>query len=153
MAKKSRKGDLADIEHIIRERLGNVKNNVVRATARATQIVQKEAVDKISSGGRSGRQDLKKSGKIHTASAPGEYPKTDDGELIRSIFTNIETKGSVVVGQIICDAAHGAPLEFGTMHMDPRPFMQPSLDSKSGEIFQIYAQEGYLKTTRGGGVN
>ena len=101
---KNRKGDLEDITKIIEHRLNMVKNNVVRATARSTQIVQKEAVERIQEGGRTGKVYLVgKSKKEHIASAPGEYPKTMRGELVRSIFTNLETKGTAVVGQIICD--------------------------------------------------
>ena len=66
----------------------------------------------------------------HVAAGAGESPNTDTGALVRSISTEIEGN-SVFVGTSL---EYAAWLEFGTINMKPRPFLQKALDSKQSKI-------------------
>jgi len=85
-------------------------------------------------------QKEKKTGRIyrksknveHQASAPGEPPAVDTGELLRSIMFDVH-KFAVEIG-----VAGGAPyaehLEFGTKKMKPRPFIDPAVEKHKQAI-------------------
>ena len=139
----SKRGDFNTINEILEARFKKIKPNVKRAMFRSTTLVQRKMIENIDGGSRSGRS-YKRGTKIHTASAPGEFPKTDRGELVRSITTNIEDKNTVVVGQIIASADHAQALEFGTTKMKKRPFMQRTLDQQTRRVHKIFQEEGYL---------
>lgn len=66
-----------------------------------------------------------KSGRMygtHQASAPGEYPAVWFGEL----FDSITVKKTPRQVRLIVNAKHGVYLEYGTVHMAPRPFIAPA---------------------------
>ncbi|MFN3650093.1 MAG: hypothetical protein ACK47B_10985 [Armatimonadota bacterium] len=66
--------------------------------------------------------------KGHQASAPGEAPATDTGNLAASITTK---KTGLLRAQVTVGAECGAALEFGTADgkIAPRPFLQPAVDA------------------------
>ncbi|TBG37156.1 hypothetical protein ELG78_09255 [Rhizobium leguminosarum] len=77
----------------------------------------------ISGGGRSGRTYRRRS-VTHQASAPGEFPKTDTGELVASLFFRVAAnKLSAFFGTKL---AKGKYLEFGTSRMRARPWLRPT---------------------------
>ena len=87
--------------------------------------IQRIAVEEIGSGGRTGRK-YRRGGKMHTASAAGEYPATDTGNLAQNIFINIDVGG--LSGVVESKANYSSFLEFGTSKMAARPFMFPSAE-------------------------
>lgn len=98
---------------------------------KAALMIDSEAKKNIQSGGRSGRI-YKRRSVTHQASAPGEYPKTDTGKLVRNIFTERRGLLHYVVGSRGSGAPHGRHLEFGTLHMRPRPWLSRAIrDVKS----------------------
>lgn len=74
------------------------------------------------------------SGKGHVPSAPGEPPNADTHLLDRSIQTVLVVPLRV---QVIADAPYAVALERGTAKMAPRPFMQPALNAKRGEVVAL----------------
>lgn len=64
--------------------------------------------------------------KTHRASAPGEAPAIDYGNLRSGISVEMTGETTAMVGVA---ADYGAPLEFGTRKMAARPFMRPSVDA------------------------
>lgn len=68
----------------------------------------------------------------HQASAPGEAPAVDTGQLLRTILFEAGNN-TLEVG-----SAGGAPysefLEDGTKNMEPRPFLQPAVDKNTKKI-------------------
>lgn len=65
--------------------------------------------------------------KVHRASAPGESPAVDLGNLRAGIFADRLGSGpSAIVG---VPAEYGVPLEFGTRDIRKRPFIRPALDA------------------------
>lgn len=74
------------------------------------------------------------SGKRHIASKPGEPPNRDTGTLDNNIETVLVAPLRVEVSS---NAAHSAPLEFGTSKMAARPFMRPAAQKKRAEATRI----------------
>ena len=83
-----------------------------------------EAKTSIIRGAKTGR--IYKRGSVtHQASAPGESPANDLGNLVNSIKASPVDNSEV---DLIADAPYAAHLEYGTRNMEPRPFMQPAVD-------------------------
>lgn len=64
--------------------------------------------------------------KLHRASAPGEAPATDTGNLVRNIGFNVDASNKSAT--VTSRARYSAALEFGTNDgkILPRPFMNPA---------------------------
>lgn len=81
---------------------------------------------------KSGRHyKVSKTGRDHVASAPGESPAIDTGLLANSIDYAMTGETSAVVGS---GAEYAIHLEFGTVRIAPRPFMQPAFESAVSEF-------------------
>ena len=106
----------------------NPKNNAMEAVHRGTDIVRNTAVESITAGGTGITYQKYNPQRTHTASAPNKPPASDTGFLVSQITTSVQPRrdGSVV-GQIVSAAPYSKPLEFGTVNMLPRPFLQPCL--------------------------
>ncbi|MFH0980642.1 MAG: hypothetical protein V2A79_03775 [Planctomycetota bacterium] len=72
-------------------------------------------------GGKSGRMYGQ-----HQASAPGEAPAIDTGQLADSIQT--EVSGSK--GMVYTNSEHGPHMEWGTHDISPRPFFAPAAEAE-----------------------
>lgn len=61
----------------------------------------------------------------HTASAPGEPPAPDTGQLraATQADTNVRREGSDLVGRVVANKEYALALEKGTERMAARPFM------------------------------
>jgi HK97 gp10 family phage protein len=112
------------------EKMGSVgKREARRAVYATAEEVRNDALKSISREQSIGRTYTKigKNGrpKKHIASAPGDAPNTDDGELVRSIkLDTVPMQASAAVGTPL---PKGAWLEFGTRYMEPRPWLIPAL--------------------------
>ena len=94
-----------------------------RAVFLGCEEIRTIAVNGIKDGIKTGKK-YPRGGKTHTASAAGEYPAADLGNLDGNINTNILLGG--LVGIVESKAAYSSSLEFGTSRMAARPFMLPS---------------------------
>ena len=90
---------------------------VVEITARS---IERKVKTGLSRGGRSGRT-YQRRGITHQASAAGEYPKTDTGALVASVFTDISGLFATVGSNLV----YSAHLEYGTRNMSARPMWGP----------------------------
>lgn len=73
-----------------------------------------------------GKENL---GKFHQASAPGEPPANDTGDLQKSIMSKMDSiVPSKPAAVVWTDLKYGKYLEFGTEKIEPRPFMTPALE-------------------------
>lgn len=63
--------------------------------------------------------------RTHRASAPGEAPATDTGNLVNSGYAKRARRGLWHVG---FHAEYARPLEFGTPKILPRPFLRPAVE-------------------------
>jgi HK97 gp10 family phage protein len=110
--------------------------DVVARKAVQTTIKRIEGRAKASlSGPRSGREYKRgKNGMIvHRASAPGEAPATDTGNLANSIRSRMtgKTEGEVTVG-----AEYATALELGSVYIAPRPFFAPAVKAEWPEFLK-----------------
>lgn len=117
------------------QRIGAAATKEVgKAVAVSAVLVQGECRRRIQRGARSGR--IYRRGNItHQASAPGEYPKTDTGRLVASIFAEVDDDSlGAVVGT---DVIYGKYLESGTRRMSARPWLQPTFDDLKPRITKL----------------
>ncbi len=97
-----------------------------KATAENALMLESELKRVLTRGGRSGRK-YKRGGKTHTASAAGEAPASDSGQLARHMKHKIAKGGlSATIGlHDVNDVEYAAGLEFGTSKIKPRPLFRP----------------------------
>ena len=98
-----------------------------------------------------GIQRPPKSGRIykrrtitHQASAAGEYPASDTGNLVNNISVTIKD----TIGRVTSSSKYSKALEYGTTTMHARPFMFPSLEKNKGKILSYFKNKGLLRKTR-----
>jgi HK97 gp10 family phage protein len=104
----------------------------------AVNTVRNHAVETLS-GSRSGKTYRVPGTKVtYTASAPGEPPAVQTGELRQSISTEIEGEGRDIVGMVGTDKKQGLMTEFGTRNMAPRPWLRPSFERKEPDVKEIF---------------
>ena len=71
----------------------------------------------------------------HVASAPGEAPAIDMGALVNSIQTElVSATAERAEVQVFTNMKYAPPLEYGTAHIEARPFMRPAADENEDEI-------------------
>jgi hypothetical protein len=87
-----------------------------------------DTVKKLNQGKRSGTIYKKGANRYHQASAVGEYPKTDTGQLASSLYFDMEGEGSKVTGNFGTKAAHGKHLEYKPAAQGGRPWLKPQFD-------------------------
>jgi HK97 gp10 family phage protein len=96
------------------------------AGARIVETYAKVAMSEEKSG-----RTYARGGREHRASAPGEAPAVDYGNLKSSIQVFEVTPERAIIGT---NAEYAEHLEFGTSRMEPRPYMRPALDEHAHEI-------------------
>jgi hypothetical protein len=92
---------------------------VQKTIARVHEVINEEFSEP-----KSGRE-YTRGGKPHIASAPGEPPAIDTGNLANSI--SHQMVGSHT-GEVSVGAEYGLVLELGGARMEPRPFAQPAAE-------------------------
>ena len=120
-------------------------NKVKEYVTRGTMMVQNTAKKSIMAGGTGKTYQKYEPRRTHTASAPKQPPASDTGFLVSQITMDVDVKpNGTVVGQIISAAPYSKHLEFGTVNMTERPFMQPALMKNKRKI-QAMFKKGILK--------
>ncbi len=86
-----------------------------------------EEVKKLIDGGaRSGKiYKRTKGGKTHQASAPGEAPKSDYGDLKAGFNFDTKATSRQIIGNLRNISKHAKPLEYKPKARGGRPFMRP----------------------------
>ena len=129
----SKKYTPAEFSAALQNMSNEVKRRTMKRAATAGALVI-EGAAKISmsatahTGARYGR---------HQASAPGETPAVDTGTLVNSISTWVDSQSDerIVMG-VGTGILYAKFLEFGTRHMEARPFMRPAVDNNVDKINQ-----------------
>lgn len=107
-----------------------------QVVAKTAYSVQANAMISIATGTKSGRL-YKRGNIVHQASAPGEAPAVDTGNLINSIRARRIT---AMAWEVIVRAAYGSILEFGGRKMAARPFMVPALIKERARFINAMQQ-------------
>ena len=114
-------------------------NKVKEYVTRGTIMVQNDAKKSILAGGTGRTYEKYEPRRTHRASAPNQPPASDTGFLASNITMDVDVKANgTVVGQIISSAPYSKHLEFGTVNMTERPFMQPALQKNKRKIENLF---------------
>ena len=116
--------------------LKNLQNNLEEPFREViqggAQLIRGEAIKSIQSGPKSGRVYEKYNPRrTHRASAPGQAPASDTGNLVSKITIRQDGKDKTNVES---NADYSAFLEYGTSKMEPRPFMLPAFEKSKKPI-------------------
>jgi len=96
------------------------------------QLIRAEAIKSIQTGAKSGvMYQMYNPRREHRASAPGQSPASDTGNLVSKIV--VRQKGANVTN-VESNANYSAFLEYGTSKMQPRPFMLPAFEKSKKPI-------------------
>jgi len=107
-----------------------IRQAAMRGVIRFTEAVSAEGVRLIVSPPKTGRIYTRR-GVKHQASAPGEPPASDTGDLAMSadtVYDHVALRGTA-----IWRSGHAKPMELGTETIEPRPFARPALANKTPE--------------------
>ena|SRR3990167_8198414 len=117
---------------------GLIRSAIMRGVVRGTESIRNEMIRLILETPKTGRV-YTRWGVSHQASAPGEPPASDLGQLVNSIRTSYEPQD--LIGIVHVGAKHGEYLEFGTARMAPRPFARPAAVNKMPDVTTYIAEE------------
>ena len=96
------------------------------------QLIRGEAIKSIQTGSKSGvMYQMYNPRREHRASAPGEAPASDTGNLVSKIIVN---QISQDITSVESNANYSAYLEYGTSKMEARPFMFPAFEKSKKPI-------------------
>ena len=102
------------------------------------QLIRGEAIRSIQTGPKSGRTYEKYNPRrTHKASAPGQAPASDTGNLVSQIMSVADGKNTLVESR----AEYSKFLEFGTSKILPRPFLFPASEKSTKKIVQVLIQK------------
>lgn len=93
--------------------------------------MQADTTMKLQTGNRSGKIYKRGKNRLHQASAIGEFPKTDRGILVGSLFQKISKFSKKIEGIFGAKAKHGKWLEFKPAQEGGRPWLKPQFDKYS----------------------
>lgn len=93
-----------------------------RFLTRAGEMAKRHFADGMN-GSHSGRTYIRPGGRVHQASAPGEFPAKDSGALLKSIGTEV-TATYMRVGT---NMPYSIYLRYGTSKMAPRKMSKEAL--------------------------
>lgn len=134
----------AELKRALAAFSANVGAEVAKAVFKGGRLVQSAAIKSIqaqSQGEEVTRHHRGQAPYQHTASAPGDAPNTDTGELVRGIQVEIK-ENDVIVGVEASQDQKALALEFGNEDgtLKPRPFLFPALESSREKIDQLVQQ-------------
>ena len=96
------------------------------------QLIRGEAIKSIQTGAKSGVvYQMYNPRREHRASAPGQAPASDTGNLVSKIIVKQKTRN---ITNVESNANYSAYLEYGTSKMEARPFMLPAFEKSKKPI-------------------
>jgi len=105
----------------------SVTNNIIRTINQTANAIRNTAVVSIIQNSRAGAEVTRYSPKrTIRISKAGDPPASDTGYLANQIAVKIDANG--MGADVISNADYSEALEFGTLKMPARPFMQPALE-------------------------
>ena len=129
----------AEFEAKINRQSVDVLKNLKAAVRVAGNETRNEAVISILQNPRSGPQ-VRRYNPTRTIriSAPGDAPAGDTGFLANNIHLVMDGDG--MGADIESRADYSAALEFGTLNMPARPFLQPALEKGMAKYERMFAK-------------
>ena len=136
--------NIPEINKRMDKRVKIARQKVARMIAQSVSMVRTSAVDGIQGGPKTGRI-YKRRSTSHQASSPGQYPASDTGNLASNISIKVKRRGNEYIGRVTSSADYSKHLEYGTMNIFARPFMQPSLEKNRRKIVNKFKKAGLLR--------
>jgi hypothetical protein len=115
-----------------------IRAAAMRGVVSGLGLVERHSVELIENTPKSGRV-YRRRGVTHQASAPGEPPASDTGNLVNA--RRIDLHPETLSGKLIWSSEHAWFLEHGTRHMDARPWARRALFEKAEEVEAGIANE------------
>lgn len=104
-----------------------------QATDAGALVIQKRA--RIAMAQPKSGMSYSRGGRAHVASAPGEAPAIDTGNLTNSLqVKRLSATQQSAESACFTNAEYAAMLEYGTRRMAGRPFLRPAMDEGKAEI-------------------
>lgn len=116
--------DRRALERLVRERNGPAG----QALRRTAILVEGTAKRLASTPGRGRWYFRTRPDRWHRASAPGDPPAPDLGNLRRSITHELDIDERGLLARVGSPLFYSFYLELGTVKMEPRPFLRPALN-------------------------
>ena len=82
-------------------------------------------------------------GARYTASAPGESPAVRLGGLRNSIGYKVHNEGTRLLGDVGTKLEYGQHLEYGTLHISPRPWLRKSFENATGAVLELWRRRWF----------
>lgn len=114
------------------------RRGAMKGVIQGANIVRNEILRLILNTPKTGRV-YRTRGVLHKASAPGEPPASDTGELVRGISVVVDP--ATVSARVVSSSPQARPLEYGTNRMEPRPHMRIGMENVRTEVEAIIAEE------------
>ena len=122
---------LDEIGKKIQKTVAEIPDVVTQELAIGAYDIRNTIIDSMKKTPKTGMR-YRRGKNFHIASAPGEAPAVDYGELLRSIMFDVRHM-EVEVGNE-AGAPYGVFLEKGTEHIEPRPWLEPAVNEHFGGI-------------------
>lgn len=102
---------------------------VIKELRRGAVRIQGDVVRSIQNSPPTGKTYQRRS-VTHTASSPGNPPRTDTGRLVSSAHVQPRQDGA----EVVIASNYATFLEYGTRNMAPRPFLEPAAERNADEL-------------------
>lgn len=102
---------------------------VIKELRRGAVRIQGDVVRSIQNSPPTGKTYQRRS-VSHTASSPGNPPRTDTGRLVSSAHVQPRQDGA----EVVIASNYATFLEYGTRNMAPRPFLEPAAERNADEL-------------------
>ena len=102
---------------------------IAQVLTQSAEAIRDDAAERILQGPKTGRLYRRGGGDaVHQASAPGEAPADESGELANNIIAALDEVETRLRADIIANSVHGIYMELG----DPsRPFLTPASEAET----------------------
>ncbi len=108
----------------LKEMSSDLRRDLAKQMRTVMPAMERDAIKRIDTGTRTGRP-YTRNGRTRIRSAPGEFPKTDTGDLVSKFSNRISSRKAKVIGFLENSSDHAAELEFSPLYKGGRPFMRP----------------------------
>jgi len=132
------------VETVFSENINGVMKEIDKTAWKrmleAVNAVRNETLETLS-GSRSGRvYRVPGTKKTYQASAPGEAPAQQLGDLRKSVTGGLKKEGRNIIGYVGTGLDYGPMLEYGTSKMAPRPWLRISFEKSMAEVKRIFTR-------------
>jgi HK97 gp10 family phage protein len=139
------KGVIKNVESALKK-IDKVQTEIlsgqVKAVQLSTLLIHEYAVKIIQQVGDGTPQIRYSPKRVVNVSKPGDPPNSDTGRLVQSIKFDFKKAG--LIGRVGSNLRYAAHLEFGTLNMDPRPWLSEAVSQTSNEVADIFNEQTEL---------